>query len=184
MAEVYLQLGSNSGGRRANIMRALTFLENALGKPEAVSEIIETEAVGFKGAEFLNCAARYRTRFGPRRILALCKKIEWEMGRREVPEYASDGSRIYHDRVIDIDILLYCPAATPGRSLVTHSKELTLPHPQVETRSFVRPLLSQVLKRSPRRRAGGEAASSVSRKIKEVEKQGASQGKPAKSKKI
>ena len=53
-------------------------------------------------------------------------------------EFAADGSRIYHNRIIDIDILLY------GKRRVS-SPTLTIPHPQVEERPFVKPLLEQVL---------------------------------------
>jgi 7,8-dihydro-6-hydroxymethylpterin-pyrophosphokinase len=67
------------------------------------------------------------------------------MGRRETPEFAPDGSRIFHNRIIDIDILLYCPAATPKQSISVDTPELTLPHPQIESRSFVKPLLEEVL---------------------------------------
>jgi 2-amino-4-hydroxy-6-hydroxymethyldihydropteridine diphosphokinase len=56
------------------------------------------------------------------------------MGRKDAPEYAADGSRIYHDRIIDIDILFY-------GDLRLNTPLLTIPHPQVESRSFVRELL-------------------------------------------
>nr|MCR4863966.1 2-amino-4-hydroxy-6-hydroxymethyldihydropteridine diphosphokinase [Bacteroidales bacterium] len=58
-------------------------------------------------------------------------------GRRDAPEYAADGSRIYHDRIIDIDILLYgdMKVDEPG---------LTIPHPQLDTRPFFGDLIAQV----------------------------------------
>ena len=52
------------------------------------------------------------------------------MGRREKVEYAADGSRIYHDRIIDIDILLY------GDERID-TPELTVPHPKMREREFV-----------------------------------------------
>lgn len=145
MAEIYLQLGSNLGDRAANLERALSLLDAAFGPADAVSEIIETEAEGFSGPAFLNCTAAFRTRKGPRRVLSVCKEIEYAMGRREIPEFAADGSRIYHNRIIDIDLLMYCPSATPEESLVLDSPELRLPHPQLQSRAFSRPLLEQVL---------------------------------------
>ena len=139
MAKLYLALGSNIGARKTNIISALSFLNGYLGRYEALSDIVPTEACGFDGPEFLNCVARYSTRKRPETILAICKEIEQRMGRREQIMYAGDGSRIYHNRIIDIDILLY------GK-VEMHTPELTIPHPQVETRPFVRPLLEQVMK--------------------------------------
>ena len=139
MAKLYLALGSNIGARQANIMSALSFLNGYLGRYEALSDIITTEACGFDGPEFLNCVARYSSRKSPASILAICKDIERRMGRTEQPQYAPDGTRIYHNRIIDIDILMY------GK-VQMDTPELTIPHPQVETRPFVRPLLDQVMK--------------------------------------
>ena len=139
MAKLYLALGSNIGARRANIMSALSFLNGILGRYEALSELIETEACGFDGPPFLNCVVRYSSRKSPASILAICKDIERRMGRTEQPQYAPDGTRIYHNRIIDIDILMY------GK-VQMDTPELTIPHPQVETRPFVRPLLDQVMK--------------------------------------
>ncbi len=139
MAKLYLALGSNIGARKANIMSALSFLNGILGRYEALSELIETEACGFDGPPFLNCVVRYSSRKSPASILAICKDIERRMGRTEQPQYAPDGTRIYHNRIIDIDILMY------GK-VQMDTPELTIPHPQVETRPFVRPLLEQVMK--------------------------------------
>jgi 2-amino-4-hydroxy-6-hydroxymethyldihydropteridine diphosphokinase len=139
MAKLYLALGSNIGARKANILSALSFLNGVFGRYEAVSEIIETEACGFDGPAFLNCVARYETRRRPGTILSICKDIERRMGRTDQPQYAPDGSRIYHNRIVDIDILLY-------GDVRMDTPELTIPHPQVESRPFVRPLLEQVMK--------------------------------------
>ena len=139
MAKLYLALGSNIGARKANIMSALSFLNGILGRYEALSDLIETEACGFDGPPFLNCVVRYSSRKSPVSILAICKDIERRMGRTEQPQYAPDGTRIYHNRIIDIDILMY------GK-VQMDTPELTIPHPQVETRPFVSPLLEQVMK--------------------------------------
>ena len=86
MAKLYLALGSNIGARQANIMSALSFLNGALGRYEALSDIVSTEAFGFDGPEFLNCVARYSTRKRPETILSLCKEIERRMGRTDQPQ--------------------------------------------------------------------------------------------------
>ena len=105
---VYFSLGTNQGDRRAQIDEALRRLDAAIGRPyEALSSIIETPSWGFEGPDFLNCVVRYRTACQPRTLLRICKRIERAMGRTGGPEYDAEGRRIYHDRPIDIDILLY-----------------------------------------------------------------------------
>ena len=132
---VYFSLGTNQGDRRAQIDEALRRLDAAIGHPyEALSSIIETPSWGFEGPDFLNCVVRYRTARRPHTLLRICKRIERVMGRREREEYDAGGSRIYHDRPIDIDILLY------GDETVD-TPELKIPHPLMKQRDFVmRPL--------------------------------------------
>jgi 2-amino-4-hydroxy-6-hydroxymethyldihydropteridine diphosphokinase len=63
-------------------------------------------------------------------LLHVAKQIEKEMGR--LPKTAGDTA--YHDRIIDIDLLLY-------GDLHLQTPELTLPHPLMRERDFVmRPL--------------------------------------------
>ena len=132
---VYFSLGTNQGDRRAQIDEALRRLDAAIGHPyEALSSIIETPSWGFEGPDFLNCVVRYRTARRPHTLLRICKRIECAMGRREREEYDAGGSRIYHDRPIDIDILLY------GDETVD-TPDLKIPHPLMKQRDFVmRPL--------------------------------------------
>ena len=133
--DVYLSLGSNQGDRQARIDEALRRLDKAVGRPyDALSSVIETPAWGFDGPPFLNCVVRYRTARRPETLLKICKRIERAMGRRGAPEYDADGRRIYRDRPIDIDILLY-------GDLSVETPELTIPHPLMREREFVmRPL--------------------------------------------
>ena len=132
---VTLALGSNLGNRENNLKVALNMLNIALGsQPVALSPVLETEAIGFEGPSFMNQLVRYRTAKSARTILEICKHIERQMGRTDAPEYAEDGSRIYHDRIIDIDILFY------GKSRINTPK-LTIPHPQVESRPYIKELL-------------------------------------------
>ena len=132
---VTLALGSNLGNRENNLKVALNMLNIALGsQPVALSPVLETEAIGFDGPSFMNQLVRYRTAKSARTILEICKHIERQMGRTDAPEYAEDGSRIYHDRIIDIDILFY------GKSRI-NTPELTIPHPQVESRPYIKELL-------------------------------------------
>lgn len=138
MKELTLLLGTNLGDRRANIDEALRRLDKAFyGRRLRISPIIETEACGFDGPPFLNAAVVYASARKPQTILQICKQIERLMGRTDGPEYAPDGSRVYHDRIIDIDILLY-------GDLRLNTPTLVIPHPQVGTRAFVGELLAQL----------------------------------------
>ena len=133
--DVYFSLGSNLGDRQARIDEALRRLDKALGRPyEALSSIIETPAWGFDGPPFLNCVVRYRSARRPETLLHICKRIERAMGRRGAPEYDAEGRRIYRDRPIDIDILLY-------GDMTVDTPDLKIPHPLMRQREFImRPL--------------------------------------------
>ena len=135
VSDLYLALGTNLGDRERNIKVALNLLDIHLGSHfEAISDIVETEALGFEGPAFLNCVVRYRSSKSPLSILRICKTIERSMGRTDEAEYAPDGSRIYHDRIIDLDILIY------GKRKID-TPELKIPHPQVENRPYIKELL-------------------------------------------
>ena len=136
--ELVLLLGTNLGDREENIRRALEALDKAFGgRRVKISDIIETEACGFDGPPFLNAVVVYRSARKPENVLKICKQIERSMGRTDAPEYAPDGSRIYHNRIIDIDILFY------GEHSVS-TPQLSIPHPQVHSRPFVKQLLEML----------------------------------------
>ena len=136
--ELVLLLGTNLGDREESIRRALEALDKAFGgRRVKLTKIIETEACGFDGPPFLNAVVVYRSARKPENVLRICKRIERSMGRTDAPEYASDGSRIYHNRIIDIDILFY------GEHSVS-TPQLSIPHPQVHSRPFVKQLLEML----------------------------------------
>ena len=137
-SKAYLSLGSNIGDRRRNIEQALSLLDEGLGVHwNALSAIIESKSWGFEGGDFLNCAVCYDCSLSPRELLRLCKDIEYRMGRREKMEFAPDGSRIYHDRIIDIDILLY-------GELTLDEPGLKIPHPRMREREFIMGTLMEI----------------------------------------
>lgn len=136
---LYLSIGTNQGDRKANIKRALEMLEKSFGCHwKALSDIIKTPAWGFTGTDFLNCAVSFDIDAKPEDVLKICKTIERDMGRREVMEFYSDGQRIYHDRIIDIDILLY-------GNISMQTPDLQIPHPKMKERAFVMRPLMQIL---------------------------------------
>ena len=145
--EVYLGLGSNQGNRDSNLLQAVNRLDQAFGMhPERISRIVETPAWGFEGPDFLNMCLLYRLpRMGTpvehaTQLLHTVKEIEKAMGRDlEEPLFGADGQRLYHNRIIDIDILLY------GTENI-QTEELTIPHPLISQREFVKKPLREISK--------------------------------------
>ena len=137
---LYLGLGSNQGDRELNIEHAVSMLNIGLKTPyRAISSLVETEPWGFDSQQkFMNAVVLYELDLPEGynaeaeglMILEICKDIERRMGRTGEPKYDEKGKRIYSDRPIDIDILLFgdneidCP-------------ELTVPHKLMHERDFV-----------------------------------------------
>ena len=137
--KVYFSLGSNLGDRVALLEEALKRMDEAFGTPySALSSFIETPSWGFEGPDFINCAVMYELDSDPFAVLEKVKRIEKEMGRSGSAEYDAEGYRIYRDRPIDIDILLY-------GSRRVETLELTIPHPLIGQRDFVKIPLSEIL---------------------------------------
>ena len=130
MAIAYLALGTNIGNKRRNMITAAALLAERVGDVLALSGFYETEPWGFQSENtFLNAALQLETSLSPLELLKATQQIEVEMGRTQ----KSNGT--YHDRIIDIDILLY-------DDLILQTPELTLPHPLMQDRRFVmEPLL-------------------------------------------
>ena len=134
MHRLYIGLGSNLGNRKALITEALRLVDLCVGHVERISSLHETEPWGFQSPHpFLNAAALVTTRLSPDECLAATQRIERQLGRTRK---STDGQ--YHDRTIDIDLLHY-------DDLHIHTTELTLPHPLIEEREFVRRPLQEIL---------------------------------------
>lgn len=132
MAIVYLGLGTNIGNRRGNLVKAAALLAERVGDILALSGFMETEPWGFESENlFLNAAIKMETPLTPDELLSATQAIEREMGR----EKKSDGT--YHDRVIDIDILLY-------DNRVIEQLGLIVPHPLMQERLFVMAPLAEI----------------------------------------
>ena len=132
MAIAYLALGTNIGNKRRNMITAAALLAERVGDVLALSGFYETEPWGFQSANtFLNAALQLETGLPPLELLKATQEIELEMGRTQ----KSNGA--YHDRIIDIDILLY-------DDLILQTPELTLPHPLMHERQFVMEPLAEI----------------------------------------
>lgn len=132
MAIAYLGLGTNIGNKRRNMITAAALLAERVGDILALSGFYETEPWGFESENFfLNAAVKLKTSFSPLEVLQITQQVEKELGRTE----KSNGA--YHDRIIDIDILLY-------EDEVLQVPELTLPHPLMHERKFVMDPLAEI----------------------------------------
>lgn len=132
MAIAYLALGTNIGNKRRNMITAAALLAERVGDVLALSGFYETEPWGFQSENtFLNAALQLDTSLSPLELLKATQEIEIEMGRTQ----KSNGA--YHDRIIDIDILLY-------EDLVLQTPELSLPHPLMHERLFVMEPLAEI----------------------------------------
>ena len=142
-ATTYLSLGSNMGCREANLREAVRRISDLPGTDvEAVSSFLETGPEGIWNGvpeqNFVNCCVRVKTALEPLELLHALKVIEEDMGRVCAVRYDGSGRRVYSDRPIDIDILLYS-------DLSLDSEELKIPHPRMQERDFVMKPLGEVL---------------------------------------
>jgi 2-amino-4-hydroxy-6-hydroxymethyldihydropteridine diphosphokinase len=126
---IALSLGSNLGDRLAALKYAISRLSTVI--PHIVcSPIYETEPVGYtEQPAFLNCACIGHTEHSIEAILDLISVIHGELHRKPRPKW--------HEREIDIDILLYGDA-------IIHAEHMIIPHPRMHERAFVLQPLSNI----------------------------------------
>jgi len=133
MNDVYLALGSNLGDKKLNIHLAIKKIEENIGHVVSVSSMHETSPVGFSSKNlFVNAACMVLSELSPEDILLQTQKIEQEMGRKN-----KSSNKIYSDRIIDIDMLMY-------NNSIIKSPSLVLPHPHLHERAFVLDPLAEI----------------------------------------
>ena len=137
---LYLSLGSNLGDRQHYLDAATSRLIAALGPCVAASAVMETAPVEMDSCHrFLNAAIALRTaETDPMALLEMTQRIERELGRTR----KSSGGQHY-DRTIDIDLLRLFDDAE--REVVVQHPRLTLPHPRIAERDFMRLPLEEIL---------------------------------------
>lgn len=130
MHTVYLGLGANIGNRKRTIRQAIERIGELIGTVERQSALYETKPWGFESPnDFVNACVCCSTILSPRKILEQSQRVEKELGRT-----SKTVGGAYHDRVIDIDILLY-------DDIKVNEPDLKIPHPLMLERDFVmRPL--------------------------------------------
>ena len=126
---IYFGIGTNLGNRKANLQTALQLLDERVGEQLACSSVYRSAPQGFvSDNEFANIVAVYETEYSPEEVLFLTQQIEREMGRTR-----KSVNGVYHDRVIDIDLL----QARGDEAIRRSGERLTLPHPRMQERDFV-----------------------------------------------
>ncbi len=132
--KVYLSLGTNLGDKEGNLNEAIKKIGQMVGDVVRQSSFLETEPWGFESDNrFLNACILVLTDLSPHELLEMTQAIEQEMGRKE-----KSHNGIYHDRLIDIDILLY-----DDKTL--DEPDLKIPHPHMKERDFVMKPLMEIL---------------------------------------
>jgi 2-amino-4-hydroxy-6-hydroxymethyldihydropteridine diphosphokinase len=142
--KILVGLGANCPGPWGTsleaIAQALSEIERAHVKVEAVSPFYETEAVGnARQPAYVNAVAVLDTSRSPEALLRMLKKIERRSGRR--------GGRPWGPRTLDIDIIDYDGLVRHWRGRGPDfrgagPRPLVLPHPLAHERPFVlKPLL-------------------------------------------
>ncbi len=143
----YLSLGTNLGDKEHNLVSAITEIGRRIGPVRAQSAFLATEPWGFESENtFLNAAIRVETELSPHALLKVTQQIERDMGRTQKSTVNCQLSTAncqlstvtYHDRIIDIDILLY-------DDLHINTPKLTIPHPLMYERNFVLIPLKEIL---------------------------------------
>ena len=130
---VILSLGTNLGDKESNLKKAMLLIEeNAVIKNK--SKLYISEPWGYSSNnDFINMGILINTHLAPLELLSFIKGIELKMGRIESKD------KVYQDRIIDLDILLY-------NDLELFSKELVIPHPKIKDRIFSIIILKDLFK--------------------------------------
>jgi 2-amino-4-hydroxy-6-hydroxymethyldihydropteridine diphosphokinase len=149
---IFLGIGTNLGNREANLREACRSLDERVGELLACSSIYRSAPMGFESDnEFANIVVACSTNYSPEEVLLITQQIERDMGRTQ-----KSVNGIYHDRLIDIDLLQasqnsYTSYAIDRSSereirefIIHNSQVLQLPHPRMPERDFVMIPLSEV----------------------------------------
>ena len=131
--ELYLGLGTNLGDRAANLQDACDAIAHVYPVVRT-SGIVETEAWGYESEyRYFNQVIVCYCEDTPEEVLNNLQNIEKLLGRTH-----KTVDRDYQDRPIDIDILIY------GERVIK-DKDLTVPHPLMAERDFVKEPLKEVI---------------------------------------
>jgi len=126
---IHIALGSNKGNKLQYLQSAIDAVFERIGAVKKISKVYKTPAFGFEGDDFFNACITVETELRPKSVLKLLQEIELKLGR------AAKTTSGYESREIDLDILFF-------EDEILEEKNLIIPHPQIQHRTFVlQPLL-------------------------------------------
>jgi len=122
--KAYLGIGSNMGDKRKYMDDAVKRLkaDERIRKVRTSSWIATKPYGGVEQDDFLNGAVELETLYTPRELLQFLQAVEKAAGRERKVHWGP--------RTLDLDILFY-------EDCVSDTKELTVPHPDIQNREFV-----------------------------------------------
>lgn len=128
---VFLSIGSNMGDKQNYLKSAVDKIKaHPRMKQVIVSDFIETEPYGFVEQDsFLNGAIGVYTLMSPQELLAYLHRLEAEADRVRTMRWGP--------RTLDLDIIFY-------DDLILETKDLIIPHVDMENRDFVLRPLAQI----------------------------------------
>lgn len=138
----YLSLGSNLGDREQTLEAAKRLIEQQIGPITRCSSYYYSDPWGFESEHgFCNLCCAVQTPLSPLTMLAATQAVERALGRTEKTIDAH-----YHDRIIDIDIILAYDENGNEKSFnfQLSSFNLVIPHPLWAQRDFVRIPLQEI----------------------------------------
>lgn len=138
----YLSLGSNLGNREQTLEAAKRLIEQQIGPITRCSSYYYSDPWGFESEHgFCNLCCAVQTPLSPLTMLAATQAVERALGRTEKTIDAH-----YHDRIIDIDIILAYDENGNEKSFnfQLSSFNLVIPHPLWAQRDFVRIPLQEI----------------------------------------
>ena len=147
--QAFISIGSNISPE-SNLLRALRGL-TTLGRVAAVSNVYQSRPLGARDqADYLNAAALVETDWPPLTLRERLRDIEADFDRVRTDD-------AYAPRTIDLDLSLH------GSTLL-ETAELTLPSPEILTRSFVAVPLADVAPDFPHPTTG-ESLSRIAKRL-------------------
>ena len=137
--QVYLGLGSNLGDKEETLRKAISLINEQIGTVVRQSALFYSEPWGYESRnQFVNAVILVETPLSPHQVLKANQNIEHLLGKTEAHATGRTlTSCIYHDRPIDIDILLF-------DDLHIDEPDLKIPHPLMHERPFVMIPLNEI----------------------------------------
>lgn len=140
MAQIFISIGSNIN--KEHYVRAAIVELTALFGPLVISNVYESEPVGFTGNNFYNLVVGANTHLSLENVCKILKDIEKNHGRTE-------SDKKFAPRTLDLDLLVYddiicqSPAQLP-RDEITKNAFVLWPFAEVAA-GFVHPVEQQTI---------------------------------------